>query len=125
MKHGTLVMICRVLIMSMMIFSFQAARAGMIGTEQVTAASGVSAERAAVIGMIDRSDVSRQLQSMGIEPQTAKDRVAAMTDQEVRALSGQFDSLPAGGISNWWIGAIVVAIILAVAFGWWQSSPKR
>jgi len=121
MKHGTMVMICRVLMVSLMFLSFQSARAGMIGTEQFTAADGAQADRAAVISMIDRSEVSQQLQAMGLEPQAAKDRVAAMTDDEVQALSGKLDSLPAGAISDWWIGAIVVAVVLAFVFGWWKT----
>jgi len=116
MKHGTLSVIARILVITLTLLSFQTARAGMIATPQAT-----DAQRSAVIGVIDRADVSRQLQAMGLDPQAAKDRVAALSDEEVSALSGKLESLPAGGISNWWIGVIVVAIIGAVVwanYGW-------
>jgi len=116
MKHSTMSAICRILLVTLTLLSFQSARAGMITTPQAA-----DAQRSAVMGVIDRADVSSQLQAMGLEPQVAKDRVAALSDEEVRALSGKLDSLPAGGMSNWWIGAIVVAIIAAVVwanYGW-------
>jgi len=112
MKHGTMSAICRVLVVSLMMLSFQTAQAGMIGTGQVA-----DTQRTSVMHVIDRADVSQQLQSMGLEPQVAKDRVAAMTDEEVRTLSGKLDTLPAGGMSDWWIGAIVVAIIAVAVWG--------
>jgi hypothetical protein len=37
-----------------------------------------------------------QLQSLGLTPQAAKDRVAALTDAEVAKLAGQIQALPAG-----------------------------
>jgi len=116
MKHGTMSAICRVLVVTLMMLSFQTARAGMIGTGQAA-----DTQRASVMSVIDRADVSQQLQSMGLEPQVAKDRVAAMTDEEVRSLSGKLDTLPAGGMSDWWIGAIVIAVIAVAvwgAYGW-------
>jgi hypothetical protein len=112
MKHNTMSAICRMLLVTLTLFSFQSARAGMIATPQAA-----DTQRAAVIGLIDRADVSKQLQAVGLEPQAAKDRVAALSDEEVRALSGKVDTLPAGGMSDWWIGVIVVAIIAAVVWG--------
>ncbi|HWI12740.1 MAG TPA: PA2779 family protein [Burkholderiales bacterium] len=111
MKHGTLSVIARILVITLTLLSFQTARAGMIATPQAT-----DAQRSTVISVIDRADVSRQLQAMGLDPQVAKDRVAALSDQELSALSGKLETLPAGGMSNWWIGVIVVAIIGAIVW---------
>lgn len=119
MKHTIMSAIARILVITLTLLSFQTARAGMIGTPEAAA----DAQRANVMGVIDRADVSRQLQAMGLDPQAAKDRVAALTDEEVRSLSGKLDTLPAGGISDWWIGAIVVAIIAAVV--WANYGYKR
>lgn len=113
MKHGTMAMIARVLITTLMFLSFQSARAGMISTPQAT-----GEQRAAVVSVIDRADVSRQLQNMGLDPQMAKDRVAAMTDDEVNALSGKLNQLPAGGIADWWLAAIVIAAVVVALYGW-------
>ena len=118
MKHSTFSALCRILVVTLTLLSFQTARAGMIGTPQA-----VDAQRSHVANVIDRADVSRQLQTMGLDPQAAKDRVASLSDEEVSALSGKLDSLPAGGMSDWWAGAIVLAIIGAIVwanYGWKQ-----
>ena len=87
--------ICRLLIALMALAPYQVANAGLIGTEHVVAAA-TQAERSTVLNFVTRTDVASQLQALGIDPTTAKDRVAAMTDEEVRALAAQIDSLPAG-----------------------------
>ncbi len=118
MKNATLKMISRILIVTMMLFSFQTAQAAMIGTDQVVAAANAQADRAAVLSTLSRSEVSSQLQSLGIDSQTAKDRVAAMTDQEVSALAGKINSVPAGAISNGWGWAIAIAIAIVIFYNW-------
>jgi hypothetical protein len=69
------------------------AHAGMLGTDAVLA----SAERERIVGFLARDDVREQLQAQGVSPKQAQARVAALTDEEARALAGQVDSLPAGG----------------------------
>lgn len=99
----------------MMLLPFQTAQAGMIRTDQVISANSVQSDRATATSQLVRSELASQLQSMGIAPQTAKDRVAALTDQEVRSLAGEIDSLPAGARSNnaWgWFAAIVIAAFI-------------
>lgn len=107
-------MICRLLIASMLLMSFTYARATMIGVDQLSGpATGAAAERAALAQTLSRADVAQQLQGMGIEPKAALERVNAMTDQEVRDLAGQVNTLPAGAHSNaWWIAAVVVIAVV-------------
>jgi hypothetical protein len=110
-------LICRFLIASMLFMSLGAARAGMIGADQ--AAGGGHGDRAIVMSMLDRADVANGLRAHGVDPLQAKDRVNAMTDDEVSSLKGQIDSMPAGAKSNsgWWIaGVIVIAIIVWYAW---------
>jgi hypothetical protein len=92
------------------------AQAGMIGTDQVAAPAAQQADRMTLLNMLGRSDVASQLQALGIDPAQAKDRVGAMTDQEVATLVGRVDSLPAGAMSD---GAAVVLIIIIIAAIWW------
>lgn len=113
MKSATMRMICRILIVSLMLLPFQAVQAGMIGTDRVAALASAQADRATVLSFASRSDVAGQLQGLGLDPATAKDRVAAMTDQEVRSLAGNLNSLPAGADSSLaWAVIIVLAIML-------------
>ena len=80
-------MICRLLIVSLMFLSFHST-AGMIGTDQVVAASPQS-DRANIQNLLSRAEIASQLQSLGVDVNAAKDRVAAMTDDEARSLAGK------------------------------------
>lgn len=121
MKSKTMLVICRLLIATMFCLSFQSARAEMIGVAQVVSSHSGQADRAALLASLGRSEVAGQLQSMGIDPKAARDRVAAMTDEEVQTLAGRIDTLPAGANSNWGWGlaaVILVAAIVYYIYGW-------
>lgn len=107
-------MICRFLVVSMMFLPFQSIQAGMIGTDRIASVPSAQTDRASVLNLMSRSDVSSQLQALGLDPKDAADRVAALTDEEARTLSGKLHSMPAGADSTgWWIaGIIIVAIII-------------
>ena len=96
--------ICSILAASMIILPWQA-QAGMIGTDQA-----LGAAQAKVAAFIDRAEVASQLQLLGLSPQAAKERVAALTDAEVAGLAGRIDALPAGG--NSLLALIVVLVLL-------------
>jgi hypothetical protein len=113
-------LISRVLIVAMMLVPFQAVQAGMVGTEQVSAAASARANRDALLNTLARAEVATQLQSMGIDANAAKERVGAMTDDEVRTLQGQIDALPAGALSGWAWAAIVAGVILV----WYLYTQK-
>ena len=110
-------MICRFLIVAMAMLPFQSLQAGMIGTDQVASAASGQTDRATVLGFMNRSEVAGQLQAMGVDLQTAKDRVAAMTDQEARTLAGNLDLLPAGATSGW-VWAVVIALTIWIVYRW-------
>lgn len=67
--------------------------AGIVTTDQVTA--GV--ERNQVRSFLDRDDVRTRLQEFGVDPAAARARVDALSGDEVAALAGRIDQLPAGG----------------------------
>ncbi len=76
----------------------QAAQAEMIGADQVVSSSShAQTERERIRTFLDRADVSEQLQAQGIDANTAKARVAALTDEEVLKVAGKMDQMPAGG----------------------------
>lgn len=106
--------ICRLLVVLMVWTPYQVAQAGMIGTDQVATSSSSQADRSAVLSFVSRADVASQLQALGLDASTAKDRVAAMTDSEVSYLAGRINSLPAGADT-----AGVILIILIIAAIWW------
>ena len=104
--------LCRLLIVLMAWMPVHFAQAGIISTDQVVASA--QADRAAVLNLISRSDVASQLQALGLDAATAKDRVAALTDEEVSSLAGKLQALPAGAD-----GTAVVIIILIGVLVWY------
>jgi hypothetical protein len=110
---------CRALVISMFALSFQTAKAGLIGADQA-AAGTPSTERALVLSSLDRPEVIQQLQSVGVDPVDARERVKAMSDQEVHAMAQDIQAAPAAGMSGWgW-----VAIIVIVALVWYYAIRK-
>ena len=103
----------RVLIVLMAWTPYQMAQAGMIGTDQVVQSS--QSDRGAVLSFLSRSDVAGQLQAFGLDSANAKDRVAAMTDDEVRYLAGRIGSQPAGASD----AGTILLILVIVAVIWW------
>lgn len=113
MNASLLRLVSRLLIVCLIGLPFQVS-AGMIGTDQVVSAAQAQAARAAVLSQVSRADVSGQLQALGLTPQAAKDRVAALTDSEVAKLAGQIESLPAGADG----GSLLLLILVGVLI-WW------
>jgi hypothetical protein len=101
--------VCRLSIALAIWTPYQVAQAGMIGTGQTS-----QTDRGAVLGFMARGDVSSELQSFGLDPATASDRVAAMTDDEVRQLAGRISSAPAGADVA---GLLLLIVVIAVI--WW------
>lgn len=88
------------------------AQAAVIGTEQVAAAQAPAARgdgHARLNATLDRADVVAALQARGVDPAAARERVAALTNDEADALATQIDRAPAGGDA---IGTIVFIFVL-------------
>lgn len=74
-----------------------ATQAAMIGTEQTLRAQQPEADRAHLEALLNRADVATQLQAAGVDALQLQARLNALTDEEVAAINGQLDELPAGG----------------------------
>ncbi len=105
-------MLCRFLAVALITLPFQTGQASMIGTDQVTAAATVQADRSLVTNYLSRSQTVSEFQALGLSVQEAKDRVDAMTDAEVGTLAGKISSAPAGGDG-------LVVLVLVVFFIWY------
>lgn len=116
MKSVLKVMICRFLAIALFMLPFQSGQAGMIGTDQMNSASTVQVERNVVLNYLNRSQTVDQFQTLGVDAQAARDRVAAMTDDEVGTLAGKISAVPAGGDGGLVLLVLVGFIIWYFAF---------
>ena len=105
-------MICRFLAIALITLPFQTGQASMIGSDQVNSAATVQLDRTIVLNYLSRSQTVNEFQALGLDAQTAMDRVAAMTDDEVGTLAGKINAVPAGGDG-------LVLLVLVVFFIWY------
>ena len=93
--------------------SIQTVQAAMISAEQVAGSAlsvGAEQDRARIISTLSREDVQAALVARGIDPAQAKDRVAALTDEEASQMASQLDTAAAGGDGI--VGAIVLVFLV-------------
>lgn len=72
-----------------------------------------------VASFLARADVVAKLETMGIDSKMAKERVDALTQDEVNRLAANIDELPAGGtVTTWgWVGIVAgIAILVWLIF---------
>jgi hypothetical protein len=69
------------------------ASAGVVTTDELA----TSVEKERVKSFLERAEVRAQLQSLGVDADSALARVDALTDQEAQDLAARIDQLPAGG----------------------------
>jgi hypothetical protein len=62
--------------------------------------------------MLERTEVRERLQSLGVDPAQARDRVAALSDEEAAQLAARIDALPAGGVDALGVALIVFLVLL-------------
>lgn len=102
-----LVVCCSMLNLSLL----QSAHAVMVSTEEVARLAVTGAPdsgHARLAAVLARDNVRSEMERLGIDPASAQERVAALTDEEAASLADQIDKAPAGGI----IGAILLVFFV-------------
>lgn len=93
------------------------ASAAVVGTRAVM----LQAERADAVARVqaalDREAVQAQLVARGVDPAAAIERVAALTDEELRYLDGRLAELPAGAGVIEVIGIVFVVLLILEIVG--------
>lgn len=111
-------LLCHILVVASVMLPFQAAQAGMIGADQATSSASAQAGRSDINNFLSRTETIKQLQSMGVDPQAAKARVASMSNAEVNTLAGKINALPAGADGG-------LALLILVVFFIWYFAFSR
>ena len=86
--------------------------AGIIGTQSVIEMEQADTDRARVESFIGQDDVRDQMISMGVDPAEVSERLAALTDEELRMLNQHIENLPAGGDGVLVVIGIVFVVLL-------------
>ena len=85
-----------------------AAQAALVTTGQAIEAGAAVGGRDRVAAFLSREDVQAQMVALGVDPVEAVNRVAGLSDAEVRQIAGHLDQLPAGQSA---VGAVIGAAL--------------
>lgn len=105
---------CVVVLGAALCLQTSAVMAGIVTTDELATQNQTEAEKSKIQTFIDRADVKVRLQALGVDEPMAKDRVAAMTDQEVHAMAQKIDSMPAGGYLGNRDMVLILLIVLLI-----------
>lgn len=114
----------RLMMVCMLSFGIQtSAFAGMVSTEDAVDHAQAAQGRAKIISLIDRQDVSAQLQAKGVTHEQAIARVNALSDEEVIQVSGRLDQLPAGGDVLGLLFTVFIVLLVTDILGFTKIFP--
>jgi hypothetical protein len=117
MKNTSVRLVPTVLLALVVGFHTPLVRAELVTTPEVASQESADAERAKVQHFLEQATVKERLQAMGVDGVVAAQRVAALDQEEIHALSQRIDTMPAGGnISTMeWILIVLIAILVVIA----------
>lgn len=101
----------------------ESAHAALISAEQMSAQQSRELHQLKVSQALARPELVRQFESMGVSPEQARERVAALTDQELATLADQTDRLPAGGDFFGTVGLIFIILLITDILGFTKVFP--
>ncbi|KTG16217.1 MULTISPECIES: PA2779 family protein [unclassified Guyparkeria] len=83
---------------------------GLVTTQEAMNADEASADRERIAELLSRDDVRNQLVAQGVDPAEVEQRVAALSDEEVRQMNERLDQMPAG--ANAVVGALFAVFVI-------------
>lgn len=94
----------------------QPVMAAQLGTQTVLAMEDRATRAARVEASLAREDVRAAMVELGVAPADAQGRLAALTDDELRILDEQLQTLPAGGLLAV-IGVVFIVLLILEVTG--------
>ena len=109
-KFKSLVSSILIACLSLLPFTSQA---GIVGTETTITLQQNISNIEKVKSFLSREDVIAKYESIGLSSKISKERVDALTQEEVDLVAAKIDSLPAGGYLSE-TGGVIAGIVLIV-----------
>ena len=85
--------------------------AAIVSTSELVATEQSEIGREYLLNSLEREEVRTALTSQGVDLEMAKQRVASMTDEEVKALNQKMEEMPAGGVVE---ALLIVFLVLII-----------
>jgi hypothetical protein len=113
-RKGRSVFIFMLLVALSIALPYHYALAALVPTELLSDSAAAADARGRLMQYLAREDVRAALATQGLDPEEAQARVASLTDNEVRQITGQLDRLAAGGDGLGIIIAVLVIVLLVI-----------
>jgi hypothetical protein len=113
----TQTIVCLFALPMLVLGSVVPANAEIIGTLQALQATQRERDLETVSTAFAREEVRRQLTKWGVETAQVDARVAALTDEELRALAQKVDTMPAGAGVLEVIGIVFIVLLILELVG--------
>jgi len=88
------------------------AQAGMLGNNIIISDQQAAFEKAEILEILDQEFTRQQLETWGISPEMARERINSLTGEELANLNRQFSELEAGGSSV--LGILLILFIVFI-----------
>jgi len=86
------------------------AQAAMLGNDRIISEQQVTLDRAKILEVLDQQFTRQQLETWGVSPEMARERINSLTGQELANINRQFDELEAGG------GILGILLVIFIVF---------
>lgn len=93
------------------------AQAAVVSTADYLANESRAGQLSTVEAALARQDVQQQLEALGIPPEQALARVAALSPAELQLLHNKLGELPAGGSFLGLVGAVFIVLLILEIVG--------
>jgi hypothetical protein len=88
------------------------AQAAMLGNDRIISEQQITLDRAKILEVLDQQFTRQQLETWGVSPEMARERINSLTGQELADLNRQFNELEAGGDSI--LGILLILFIVFI-----------
>jgi hypothetical protein len=93
-------------------FPVMPAQAAMLGNDRIINEQQTVLDRAEILEMLDQESTRQQLETWGVSPEMARERINSLTGQELANINRQLTELKAGGDSV--LGILLILFIVFV-----------
>lgn len=107
-KMVVALMVCNILILGLA----PVAKARLISTQEAQQMTQRAEQLARINRILLHTVVQEQMLAFGVEPKDVQDRLAVLTDEELRQLAGRLQDMPAGGDSVLAVVGIIFVVLI-------------
>jgi hypothetical protein len=88
------------------------AQAAMVDNDRIISEQQIALDSAAILEMLDQDVTVQQLESWGVNPEMARERINSLTGEELANINRQLNELKAGGDSV--LGVLLIIFVIFV-----------